>query len=220
MRTILEERPTHETQAPFLAAPLDTQFYQVPQNQFYPAPRIWTPHRNVWERLTDHQYYTGSHKERFDEFGNGRGLAGREYVYINDGLTESPSRCHEVFASTIKYPRRPVVEPGTLGIQRFGVQTVTPKLMWLYRNGDKHHNGAPYFLKQHVKTLELLCQEATKAVKPVAGPVRRIYDQNLRLVTDMNDIVDGGKYLCTSGEPPTVPERLEKFLSTWVVHNI
>lgn len=44
----------------------------------------------------------GAHRERFDEFGNGRGLAGREYVYVNDGMTESPSRCHEVFSSAIR----------------------------------------------------------------------------------------------------------------------
>jgi hypothetical protein len=28
--------------------------------------------------LTDSKLYTGSHKERFDEFGNGKGLAGRD----------------------------------------------------------------------------------------------------------------------------------------------
>eukprot|EP00380_Ascogregarina_taiwanensis_P003404 284819339_2 len=106
------------TQAPFLAAPLDTQFYNMPETRFQPTPRFWMPHRSVFERLTDHQYYTvrrasslvavvvfhfGTHKERFDEFGNGRGLAGREYLFINDGMTESPNRAHEVFSSTVKY---------------------------------------------------------------------------------------------------------------------
>ncbi|KAJ3370055.1 hypothetical protein HDU91_006610 [Kappamyces sp. JEL0680] len=33
---------------------------------------------NVFDRLTDTKLYTGTHKERFDEFGNGRGLAGRD----------------------------------------------------------------------------------------------------------------------------------------------
>lgn len=214
------QKGTPYSSVPTLACPLDTQFFHQPQNKYQPRPRLWTPHRNVWERLTDHQYYTGTHRERFDEFGNGRGLAGREYLFVNDGMTESPSRCHEVFSSSIRRPRRPVVEPGTLGIQRFGVQTVTPKLMWLYRNGDKHHSGTPYFLRNHVKTLQHFYQEATKAVEPLAGPVRKIYDQDLRVVSHLEDIVDGGKYLCSSGEPPTHPSRLEKFFSSWVVHTV
>lgn len=44
----------------------------------------------------------GVHRERFDELGNGRGLAGREYLYAHDGMTESPSRTHEVYSSVIR----------------------------------------------------------------------------------------------------------------------
>ncbi|KAJ6220410.1 hypothetical protein RDWZM_006222 [Blomia tropicalis] len=36
-------------------------------------------------RLTDHTKYTGSHKQRFDESGKGRGKAGREDVKVNTG---------------------------------------------------------------------------------------------------------------------------------------
>ncbi len=36
-------------------------------------------------RLTDHTKYTGSHKQRFDETGKGRGKAGREDVPNNSG---------------------------------------------------------------------------------------------------------------------------------------
>jgi len=36
-------------------------------------------------RLTDHTKYTGSHKNRFDETGKGRGKAGREDVIVNTG---------------------------------------------------------------------------------------------------------------------------------------
>lgn len=105
------------SQAPFIASPLDTQFYNIPDTQFQSRPLGFTRHRSVFERLTDPQYYTvsddninaiqllfhqGSHRERFDELGNGRGLAGREYLYVHDGLTESPGRCHEVYSSVIK----------------------------------------------------------------------------------------------------------------------
>ncbi|NXV76043.1 TPPP2 protein, partial [Atlantisia rogersi] len=37
------------------------------------------------ERLTDTSKYTGSHKERFDESGKGKGLAGRQDLTDNSG---------------------------------------------------------------------------------------------------------------------------------------
>lgn len=37
------------------------------------------------DRLTDTSKYTGSHKERFDESGKGKGIAGREDVHDNSG---------------------------------------------------------------------------------------------------------------------------------------
>ncbi|KFO80201.1 Tubulin polymerization-promoting protein family member 2, partial [Cuculus canorus] len=37
------------------------------------------------ERLTDTSKYTGSHKERFDESGKGKGLAGRQELTDNSG---------------------------------------------------------------------------------------------------------------------------------------
>lgn len=36
-------------------------------------------------RLTDHTKYTGTHKERFDATGKGKGKAGREDVVVNSG---------------------------------------------------------------------------------------------------------------------------------------
>lgn len=36
-------------------------------------------------RLTDPSKYTGSHKERFDESGKGKGIAGRRTVVDNSG---------------------------------------------------------------------------------------------------------------------------------------
>lgn len=37
------------------------------------------------ERLTDTSKYTGSHKERFDESGKGKGMAGREDITDQSG---------------------------------------------------------------------------------------------------------------------------------------
>lgn len=39
----------------------------------------------VYNRLTDHTKYTGSHKERFDSEGKGRGKLGREDIVENTG---------------------------------------------------------------------------------------------------------------------------------------
>lgn len=39
--------------------------------------------RNIFDRLTDPSLYTGTHKERFDAFGRGRGLAGRREFFKN-----------------------------------------------------------------------------------------------------------------------------------------
>lgn len=41
------------------------------------------------ERLTDTSTYTGSHKERFDESGRGRGREGREDVVKDSGYVSS-----------------------------------------------------------------------------------------------------------------------------------
>ncbi|ORX33222.1 hypothetical protein BCR36DRAFT_314484 [Piromyces finnis] len=55
------------------------------------------PKQSVTERLTDPSKIfkvPGSHRERFDANGKGRGLAGREDLCINDGNTSSKSRNH------------------------------------------------------------------------------------------------------------------------------
>ncbi|CAK5125196.1 unnamed protein product [Meloidogyne enterolobii] len=44
---------------------------------------------NVYERLTDHNKYTGAHKERFDTDGKGKGKAGREDIVVNTGYVSS-----------------------------------------------------------------------------------------------------------------------------------
>lgn len=42
-------------------------------------------HSNVVDRLTDTSKYTGSHKERFDSTGKGRGIEGRKDVSDGSG---------------------------------------------------------------------------------------------------------------------------------------
>lgn len=44
-----------------------------------------TAHSNVVDRLTDTSKYTGSHKERFDSTGKGRGMEGRKDTADSSG---------------------------------------------------------------------------------------------------------------------------------------
>eukprot|EP01069_Polyplicarium_translucidae_P002753 Polyplicarium_translucidae@DN2121_c0_g1_i2.p2 len=108
------------------------------------------------------------------------------------------------------------VVPYTTGIQKFGVQNVTPRLIWVFRNGDKHDCGTPFYVKLHIRTLPHLLRELSATVKPIAGPVRTLYNQNLIRVTAVTELVDFGKYLCTSGEAPCT-ERLGNFMNRWIV---
>ena len=43
----------------------------------------------VVERLTDTSKYTGSHKERFDESGKGKGIAGRQDILDDSGYVSA-----------------------------------------------------------------------------------------------------------------------------------
>ena len=85
----------------------DQNVPQLEQNPFYPPNwrpvKLSTRHMLAcvcvcWqqkavksaavERLTDTSKYTGSHKERFDEEGKGRGVAGRKEVYDHAGYVQ------------------------------------------------------------------------------------------------------------------------------------
>lgn len=41
--------------------------------------------KGITDRMTDTSGYTGAHKERFDEHGQGKGKDGREYTAENTG---------------------------------------------------------------------------------------------------------------------------------------
>ncbi|KAI6233018.1 P25-alpha [Aphelenchoides fujianensis] len=52
-------------------------------------PAVKPSTEGVYSRLTDTKKYTGSHKERFDESGKGKGKAGRVDVVENTGYVAS-----------------------------------------------------------------------------------------------------------------------------------
>ncbi|KAH8741297.1 hypothetical protein FG386_000204 [Cryptosporidium ryanae] len=167
--------------------------------------------RSVFDRLLDHRLYTGIHKYRFDKDGNGLGKAGREYVYNEDGYTESNKRKHEVVCSPIR--KHSYANLGQIdSLQK-------AKVIWLYKNGDKYDNGTIYYIKPYIRTMPQLFNEINRNLRLLGGPVRLLFDQGLKQINNVNEIVDGAKYLCTSGEQPTSVDKLEKFLSYWIINH-
>eukprot|EP00128_Syssomonas_multiformis_P008092 Colp12_sorted_trinity150504_noHs@34669 len=166
---------------------------------------------DVVSRLTDTSKYTGAHKERFDESGKGKGIAGRENLVVVDGSTSSAARDHTVKeAKSPSTEKKPVVA-GKLGEQKFGTQADKPITITIFRNGDKHHTGEkiPPGKMKTFKTLDQLKDHATGTVKLVTGPVRKIYKQDLKtVVSKLEDFEDGGKYLCVGGEGIAAHDKL------------
>jgi len=71
-------------------------------------------------------------------------------------------------------------------------------------------------VRPHVQSLDLLYREASAEIRLLTGPVKRLYDQHLEAIRDIDDLTDGGKYLCCAGEQPCM-EKLDHFLSDYVV---
>eukprot|EP00163_Fabomonas_tropica_P026329 TRINITY_DN4792_c0_g2_i1.p1 TRINITY_DN4792_c0_g2~~TRINITY_DN4792_c0_g2_i1.p1 ORF type:complete len:179 (+),score=63.24 TRINITY_DN4792_c0_g2_i1:129-665(+) len=169
----------------------------------------------VFDRLTDTSKYSGTHKERFDESGKGKGLAGRADLVKNDGSTSSAARDHSVDKTgpaASGGSRKPVVA-GDLGKQKFGTQATKPRTVYVFRNGDKFHTGEKVTIKTTFRTFEQLLEEFTKVVKLVTGPVKKVYKPNMKTrVKSLDDFEDGGKYLCVGGEAP-ITDKVPKALT-------
>jgi len=170
---------------------------------------------SVVARLTDPKNYTGSHAHRFDADGKGRGLAGRAEVVEFKGNTNTASVDHTVDHSKQKKP----VVTAPLGQQKFGTQAAKSANITLYRNGDKHHKGETFTVKG-VKNLEQLLDKASNLVKLPTGAVRKMYfyktgTSTRATVKTLEELVDGGIYLCCGGEKPAEDEKLPQgWLST------
>ncbi|EAZ51302.1 hypothetical protein [Cryptosporidium parvum Iowa II] len=186
----------------------DTEKQTKLVNKFHTIPE--DSKTSVFDRLLDPKLYTGMHKYRFDKDGNGLGKAGREYLFREDGYTESTKRKHEVVSSSIKRHSYANISSNDF-LQK-------AKVIWLYKNGDKYDKGTIYYVKPYIRNMTQLLNEINRNVRLLGGPVRALYDQGLKQINGVSEIVDGAKYLCTSGEQPTSIEKLEKFLSYWIIN--
>jgi hypothetical protein len=74
--------------------------FNAPNRSFFASLQTSTKAASTVERLTDVSKYTGAHKQRFDETGKGRGIAGRKDVpdasgYVHGyGNKDSYSKTH------------------------------------------------------------------------------------------------------------------------------
>ncbi|CDU19522.1 apicortin, putative [Plasmodium yoelii] len=179
-------------------------------------------YKSVFERLTDQTFYTGTHKKKFEALVKCKLNEQNVDNYLSKNLEthkneKNAKKNEKKNEKSEKKEKKLVVTPGILGIQKYGIQIAHPKSIWLYRNGDKHHNGLLFFIKSHINNLKLLLFEITKVLNPIIGPIRKIYDQNFRLIKNIQQLNDGSKYLCTSGDPPAPIDHLGKFKSKWVI---
>ena len=108
---------------------------------------------------------------------------------------EFPSRS----PSPTKLGKKPVVQNKFAG-QIFGTQEQKALLITCYRNGDKHHSGEK--LSVHPKKIKNFDQLllACNVVRLVTGPVRKIYTMEGKMIKEVEELQDGGRYICAGGE--------------------
>lgn len=145
---------------------------------------------DVTSRLTDTSKYTGAHKERFGEDGQGKGLAGRENLVNNSGSTSSTARNNDIDHSTVHKSSKPVVAKKS-DAETFGV---TPPKIFLYQYADKNHAGEKLILtKQKFPTWKQI-NEFMNQMQPT-GKQKLLVDQSMKEIKTMEEITDGGKYM-------------------------
>lgn len=161
----------------------------------------------VFDRLSQPKGFTGAHKERFDEDGKGKGLAGRE---------DASDRTKD-----LKQMTRPGVSKGagpsgaarskpssSSSIEKFGVQADKAMNLYVFRNGDKNSKGDKVVCGMNFLKFEQLLAACSKVVGLPTGPVKKLLrvievpggNRHSR-VRDFDDLEDGGLYIACGPEP-------------------
>ncbi|KAJ3047531.1 hypothetical protein HK097_011456 [Rhizophlyctis rosea] len=148
---------------------------------------------DVTARLTDPKGYTGTHKQRFDEEGNGRGLVGRHDIVTFDGSTSSLHRDHTVKSDTDLRGRVEGEKPIVHQKSKQDDIGYTAKKIKLYEYAEKHEEGEDLVLNKTFPTMDTLRAHAAQLLP--AGKPKVILDQSLHEVQSLDQISDGGKYL-------------------------
>ncbi|KAJ3294414.1 hypothetical protein HK104_003589 [Borealophlyctis nickersoniae] len=146
---------------------------------------------SVTERLTDPAGYTGTHKQRFDEEGHGRGLIGRHDVVRFDGSTNSAHRDHTVRSDDELHPKIEHSNP----LQKSSSQASLEKAkrIKLYEYAEKFHQGEDIVLNKSYPSIDSLKEHAAWLIP--SGKPKVILDSSLHEVRSIDDMDDGAKYL-------------------------
>lgn len=74
------------------------------------------------------------------------------------------------------------------------------KKVTFYRNGDKHFKGRPFIItKQRYRSFENLLEDLSRAI-PLPYGVRHIFSPDGQMINSINELEDGGFYVCSSGD--------------------
>mmetsp|Transcript_55622 Transcript_55622/g.77120 ORF Transcript_55622/g.77120 Transcript_55622/m.77120 type:complete len:305 (-) Transcript_55622:96-1010(-) len=165
---------------------------------------------DVVSRLTDPSKYTGSHAERFNADGTGRGKAGREDLIDYDGSTNATQR--KTITSQGRGSR--VVVKKWDG-KKFGTQADMPRRIKVFAFGNYNDEGTVVVLNHSVKNIK---QVLARVPNLPTGRPKKIIQQDLRTkVKDLDGFKDGGQYLAVptpafkvqGPETQGIPKRFE-----------
>jgi hypothetical protein len=115
--------------------------------------------------------------------------------------TPSPSTTTSRASSPIKSsPTKKAVVQNKYNGEIFGTQGEKAISITCFRNGDKHHKGEKISVHpKKIKTFDQLIQ-ASNVVRLVTGAVRKIYNLEGKQIKSINELQDGGHYICVGGE--------------------
>ena len=94
-------------------------------------------------------------------------------------------------------------------MEKFGIQTDKGKVIKVYRDGDKHHEGDRFVVHPtKYKTLDQLLSDITTKVGVVTGPVRKLVylkqDGTFSVVGSLEEVRDKTRVLACGPAPPKV----------------
>eukprot|EP01111_Echinosteliopsis_oligospora_P009621 TRINITY_DN2853_c0_g2_i1.p1 TRINITY_DN2853_c0_g2~~TRINITY_DN2853_c0_g2_i1.p1 ORF type:complete len:284 (+),score=83.64 TRINITY_DN2853_c0_g2_i1:14-865(+) len=86
--------------------------------------------------------------------------------------------------------------------EKFGVQTEKGKVVYCFRNGDKHQSDGISIVVHptKLKTFDQFKTTLSEKVGLVTGPVLRVYSSSRKPIKSLEELDDGGSYLCCGAE--------------------
>jgi len=87
-------------------------------------------------------------------------------------------------------------------LEKFGVQAAKAKVIFVFRNADKRHGGERVAVNlKRFPTMKDLFRNLDTTVKLFTGSVRKLCDNTGKLITNLDQLKDGGCYVACGGEP-------------------